>query len=69
MYHYVEKLCAEMRGPQLLLVTHHLEDILAPFSHGLLLKAGSIFKQGPRQEVLSTDTLRAAFDLPEDAVL
>jgi iron complex transport system ATP-binding protein len=69
MYHYVEKLCAEMRGPQLLLVTHHLEDILAPFSHGLLLKAGSIFKQGPRQEVLSTDTLRAAFDLREDAVL
>jgi iron complex transport system ATP-binding protein len=69
MYHYIEKLCRNGRGPQLLLVTHHLDDIITPFSHGLLLKEGRTYRQGPRVEVLQKNHLVGAFDLPEQTIL
>lgn len=66
MYRYIEKLCRKEKGPQLLLVTHHLDDIISPFSHGLLMKEGRIFFQGRRDEVLQGQRLAEAFDLPGD---
>ncbi len=46
--------------------THHLNDIISPFSHGLLMKEGRIFYQGRRDEVLQGQRLAEAFDLPDD---
>ena len=66
MYRYIEKLCRKEKEPQLLLVTHSLDDIISPFSHGLLMKEGRIFYQGRRDEVLQGQRLAEAFDLPGD---
>ena len=66
MYRYIEKLCQNETGPQLLLVTHHIDDVISPFSHGLLMKEGSIYYQGPRDAVLQGNRLTSAFELDED---
>jgi len=48
-------------GPTLVLVTHHLEEIMPAFSHVLVMKAGRVLAAGPRAEVLTAGTLGAAF--------
>jgi iron complex transport system ATP-binding protein len=68
MYRYIEKLCLNGKGPQLLLVTHHLDDVITPFSHGLLMKGGRIFFQGRRDAVLKAKRLARAFDLNENVL-
>jgi iron complex transport system ATP-binding protein len=69
MYLYIDKLCRDEGGPQLLLVTHHLDDIGSCFTHGILLKEGRIYLKGPREEVLQPGTLARAFDLPDTSIL
>ena len=66
MYRYIERLCRKEKGPQVLLVTHHLDDIISPFSHGLLMKEGRVFYQGRRDEALQGKRLAKAFDLNDD---
>jgi iron complex transport system ATP-binding protein len=68
MYSFIQKISTDSDGPQLILVTHHLDDIQPAFSHGLILKNREVFKQGPRDEVLSTHTLSQAFDIPSESV-
>jgi len=68
MYRYIEKLCLNGKGPQLLLVTHHLDDVISPFSHGLLMKEGRIFYRGRREAVLQSKRLALAFDLDENVL-
>ena len=53
MYRYLDKLARRKGAPQLILVTHHREDVLPAFSHGLLLKEGRIGAIGSRREVLT----------------
>ena len=49
------------RGPTLVLVTHHLEEILPVFSHVLVMKAGRVVAAGPRHAVVTARILTAAF--------
>lgn len=54
-------------GPQpaaIVLVTHHVEEIPAGFSHGLVLRAGGIVAAGQIDEVLTSHVLSQAFDQP-----
>ncbi len=44
------------------LVTHHLEEIVPGFSHALLLRAGTAVSAGPIREALTPAPLAAAFD-------
>src|SRR5690606_21110947 len=46
------------------LVTHHVEEIPPGFTHALLLRAGRVVAAGPIAEVLTAETLSAAFGLP-----
>ncbi len=48
----------------LVLVTHHVEEIVPVFSHVLVLKAGRVLASGPKSEVLTEETLSRAFDVP-----
>ncbi len=48
-------------GPTLVLVTHHLEEIMPAFSHALLMKSGRVVAAGPRRRVLTAAHLAAAF--------
>jgi iron complex transport system ATP-binding protein len=48
----------------MVLVTHHVEEIPAGFTHALLLRGGQVVAGGPIDEVLDEDTLSATFGLP-----
>lgn len=50
--------------PATVLVTHHVEDIPAGFTHALLLRDGRIAGAGPLLDVLSADSLSDLFGLP-----
>lgn len=51
-------------APQVVLVTHQLEEIPAGFTHGLVMAAGRVVAAGPLDEVLTGVTLSTAFGLP-----
>lgn len=51
-------------APPIVMVTHHVEEIPAGFSHVLLLKQGRVLAAGPISSTLSARLLSACFDLP-----
>lgn len=53
----------DVMAPTTILVTHHLEEIPAGFTHGLLLRAGQIVAAGPLSQVLTTDNLTQTFGI------
>ena len=57
-------LAADGDSPALVLVTHHVEEVPAGFTHALLLRAGRVVASGPVDEVLTAEPLSAAFGLP-----
>lgn len=48
-------------APALVLVTHHVEEIMPVFSHVLLLKVGRVLAAGKKQTALTTERLSTAF--------
>lgn len=58
---FLEHLADRRSAPCLVLVTHHVEEIVPAFSHTLLLREGSIVAAGPRKAVLTTASLRQTF--------
>lgn len=52
------------RGTSLVLVTHHVEEIVPVFTHALLLKAGAKLAGGPLREVLDQPRLTRLFGRP-----
>jgi iron complex transport system ATP-binding protein len=61
---FVESLARQPRGPALVLVTHHVEEITPGFTHALLLKSGRVHACGPRATTLNSANLSAIFDAP-----
>jgi iron complex transport system ATP-binding protein len=51
-------------GTGLVLVTHHLGDILPEVERVILMRAGSIVADGPREELLTEATLSELFHAP-----
>ncbi|QYY36022.1 ABC transporter ATP-binding protein [Ruficoccus sp. ZRK36] len=60
----LRKLATLKRGPAMILVTHHVEEIFPEISHVLVLKKGRVLAAGPVAETLSSETLSAAFGAP-----
>ena len=54
-------IAADHWAPAQVLVTHHVEEIPAGFTHVLMLREGSVVAAGPIGEVLTGRTLSAAF--------
>lgn len=48
-------------APTLVLVTHHIEEIMPAFSHALLLREGRLVYAGPRAAALTAEKLSATF--------
>lgn len=48
-------------GTSIIMVTHHLHDIIPEIKRVILLKEGRVFVDGPKQEVLTTETLARLF--------
>ena len=57
-------LAADPTTPPTVLVTHHVEEIPAGFTHALLLRDGQVRAQGPLASVLTAASLSATFGLP-----
>jgi len=55
------RVAQEPQGPTLVLVTHHVDEITAGFSHLHLLSAGQTVASGPLQKTLSSANLTRAF--------
>jgi iron complex transport system ATP-binding protein len=51
-------------GTSMILVTHHLEDIIPEIERVVILKEGRIVRDGPKQDVLTSEELSRLFDLP-----
>lgn len=58
------QLAADASSPPIVLVTHHVEEVPAYFSHLLLLRRGAVVAAGPLATTLTSDTVSACFDLP-----
>ncbi len=61
---HLAQLAAAPRGPALVLVTHHVEEIVPGFTHALLLRDGQALADGPLGRTLTTEHLTAAFRHP-----
>jgi len=59
---FLQHLGEHKRGPTLVLVTHHVEEIKPVFTHVLVLKAGRVLAAGAKEQTLTTATLSEAFD-------
>jgi iron complex transport system ATP-binding protein len=59
--HFLDGLLQKKQVPTLVLVTHHVEEITPSFTHVLLLKAGRVFAQGDKAEVLNSANLSQVF--------
>jgi len=61
---FLDRLGRRGKGPTLVLVTHHVEEIMPVFNHALLLRAGHVLAGGKKKQVLRSGLLSAAFDTP-----
>jgi len=59
---FVEELIRKKTFKSLILVTHHVEEIVPSISHALILKDGEMIAQGEKRRALNSFTLSKAFD-------
>lgn len=60
----LDALAEDPATPPVVMVTHHVEEIPASFTHVLLMRDGQVLAQGPVEHVLTADALEACFGLP-----
>jgi iron complex transport system ATP-binding protein len=56
------------RGKALVLVTHHLADVVPEINRVILMRDGKIIADGPKQDLLRASTLEALFGTPVELV-
>lgn len=49
-------------GPTVLLITHHIEEIVDGITHVLLVKDGTVFAAGPKEEVINGESISGLFN-------
>jgi iron complex transport system ATP-binding protein len=59
---FLQRLGRRNGGPALILVTHHVEEIMPVFSHVLVMRSGRVLAAGNKEDVLRSSTLSKAFD-------
>jgi len=59
---FLQRLGSRKDSPTLILVTHHIEEIMPIFSHVLILKSGRIIGSGEKLATLTSALLSRAFD-------
>lgn len=61
---FIDHLPQTRAAPSLVLVTHHVEEIMPRLTHALLLRAGVVVAQGLKERVLTTRNLTQTFVAP-----
>lgn len=59
---FLQRLGSQRGAPALVLVTHHVEEIMPAFTHALLLREGRVVAAGERSRVLTSALLSRTFD-------
>ena len=59
---FIQRLGQHKNSPTLILVTHHVEEIMPVFSHVLLLKNGGVLAAGKKPVALNSRNLSSAFN-------
>jgi iron complex transport system ATP-binding protein len=59
---FLQRLGRSADAPTLVLVTHHVEEIMPVFSHALILKSGKVLGAGEKAAVLNAPNLSRAFN-------
>jgi len=57
------------QGVGIVLVTHHLDDVLPEIDRVILLRDGRVYRDGPKQQILSPDVLSDTFRVRVEVVL
>ena len=60
----MSRLAEDSAAPALVLVSHHVEEVPAGFTHVLMLREGEIVAAGPLADVMRSANLSACFGLP-----
>jgi len=60
----MRRLASKKRGPAMILVTHHVEEIIPEISHVLVLQRGRSLAAGPVPHILKSSVLTEAFGSP-----
>jgi len=58
---FIQRLGAQKNSPTLVLVTHHVEEIMPVFSHVLVLKNGAVLAAGKKSEAMTARILSRSF--------
>jgi iron complex transport system ATP-binding protein len=61
---FLQRLGCGHNPPTLVLVTHHVEEIMPVFTHALVLRQGRVVACGPIKAVLTSTVLSQAFQAP-----
>lgn len=61
---FLTVLAKSPHAPTLVLVTHHVEEIIPLFTHVLLLRGGKTLAAGPKADVLTSARLTTTFGAP-----
>ncbi|MFW7365919.1 MAG: ABC transporter ATP-binding protein, partial [Rothia mucilaginosa] len=56
-------LAADPYAPATVLITHHLEEIPAGFTHALLIRDGGVVAAGPILSTITEANLAATYDM------
>jgi iron complex transport system ATP-binding protein len=60
----LDHFAGEASSPAMVMVTHHVEEIPAGFTHLLVIAGGRIVAQGPIADTLTGDIMSEAFGRP-----
>jgi iron complex transport system ATP-binding protein len=68
--HELREIMSELArtGTAILLVTHHLSDIIPEIERVVLIRAGRVVADGPKEQILQQSTLSELFGLPVNLV-
>jgi iron complex transport system ATP-binding protein len=58
---FMESIAQRKPSPALVLVTHHVEEIMPSFTHVLVIKSGRILASGEKKKILNSAILSDAF--------
>lgn len=61
---WMQSLAGKPGSPSLVMVTHHVEEILPSITHCLLLKDGLVHASGPKKDILSSRHLSEIYGSP-----
>lgn len=59
----LDEITSDPKSPAMVLVTHHVEEIPAAFTHGLMLRGGEVVTSGPLPEIMTAENLSRTFDI------